>query len=49
LESYINVHYIPPVIRETDPERLWLNLRPLSLNFWLKNRTAHFNLAQIME
>jgi asparagine synthase (glutamine-hydrolysing) len=38
LESYINVHYIPPVVRETDPERLWLNLRPLNLNLWLKNR-----------
>lgn len=37
LESYVDRAGIPPVCGETDPERLWVNLRPLSLDFWLRS------------
>jgi asparagine synthase (glutamine-hydrolysing) len=35
LEQYIVRSRVPVVSREKDPWRAWINLRPLSLNFWL--------------
>lgn len=37
LESYIVRNRVPAVSREKDPWRAWVNLRPLSLNFWLRS------------
>lgn len=35
LAAYVRRAAIPPV--SADPERFWINLRPLSLNYWLEN------------
>jgi asparagine synthase (glutamine-hydrolysing) len=40
LAPYVRRAAIPPVSTETDRERLWMNLRPLSLNYWLQNLIA---------
>jgi asparagine synthase (glutamine-hydrolysing) len=37
LGNYVDRAGIPAVCRETDVERLWVNLRPLSLDFWLRS------------
>jgi asparagine synthase (glutamine-hydrolysing) len=37
LDAYIKRAAIPAVSGETDQERLWFNLRPVSLNYWLQN------------
>ena len=42
LTSYVRREAIPAVTTETDPERLWMNLRPLSLNYWLQNLRADY-------
>jgi hypothetical protein len=31
---------IPPVTEERDIMKLWMNLRPHSLNYWLANRSG---------
>jgi asparagine synthase (glutamine-hydrolysing) len=36
LERYVVRNRIPPVARETDSWAVWTNLRPLSLNYWLR-------------
>lgn len=36
LSQYIDRKAIPQIVGEEDPNRLWLNLRPLSLNLWLQ-------------
>jgi asparagine synthase (glutamine-hydrolysing) len=40
LAAYVRRADIPPLTTETDRERLWMNLRPLSLNYWLQNLSA---------
>ena len=42
LALYVRRAAVPPVSAETDRERLWINLRPLSLNYWLQNLKADF-------
>jgi len=42
LASYVRRAAVPPVRAETDRERLWMNLRPHSLNYWLQNLNADF-------
>jgi asparagine synthase (glutamine-hydrolysing) len=42
LAFYVRRAAVPPVTTETAPERLWINLRPLSLNYWLHNVNADF-------
>jgi hypothetical protein len=43
LALYVRRAAVPPVSAETDRERLWMNLRPLSLNYWLHNLMADFS------
>ena len=43
LASYVRRGAVPPVSTETDPERLWMNLRPISLNYWLHNLKCRFS------
>jgi asparagine synthase (glutamine-hydrolysing) len=38
LAKYVSREKIPPVYREAIPWEAWVNLRPLSLNFWLRLR-----------
>ena len=38
LEQYVIRNRVPTVFREKDPWSAWINLRPLSLNFWLRSR-----------
>ncbi len=46
LGSYVRRAAVPPVSTETDPERLWMNLRPLSLNYWLHSLKAdYYNMS----
>lgn len=40
LAAYVRRAAVPPVSAETDPERVWMNLRPLSLNYWLHHLFA---------
>lgn len=40
LSVYVRREGIPPLTTETDLQRLWMNLRPLSLNFWLQKMLA---------
>jgi asparagine synthase (glutamine-hydrolysing) len=40
LDTYVSRERIPPVCGEQDPERIWTNLRPLCLNYWLKAQGA---------
>ena len=42
LAAYVRRAAVPPVSIETDPERLWMNLRPVSLNFWLQDLDAGY-------
>jgi len=42
LASYVRRQAVPPVSAETDRERLWMNLRPVSLNYWLQNLNADY-------
>ena len=42
LALYVRRAAVPPVSGETDRERLWINLRPVSLNYWLQNLKAEF-------
>ncbi len=35
LAKYVDRAKIPPVHRMEDSQQSWMNLRPLSLNFWL--------------
>jgi asparagine synthase (glutamine-hydrolysing) len=37
LAAYVRRDAVPPVSAATDSGRLWLNLRPVSLNYWLQN------------
>ena len=37
LERYVRRNYIPRLFRETDIWTAWINLRPISLNYWLKS------------
>ena len=37
LDHYVRRSRIPSVFGETDAENSWMNLRPLSLNYWLKS------------
>ena len=37
LVAYVNSAAIPPVAGDNDVFRLWVNLRPRSLNYWLTN------------
>jgi len=38
LEQYVIRDRVPAVFGEKDPWSIWINLRPLSLNFWLRSR-----------
>jgi asparagine synthase (glutamine-hydrolysing) len=38
LEKYVIRHKVPAVFGENDPWSVWINLKPLSLNFWLRSR-----------
>jgi len=38
LKQYVIRDRVPAVFGEKDPWRVWINLRPLSLNFWLHSR-----------
>jgi asparagine synthase (glutamine-hydrolysing) len=38
LEQYLIRDRVPAVFGEKDPWSVWINLRPLSLNFWLRSR-----------
>jgi len=38
LEQYVIRQRIPSVFEQNDPWSIWINLRPLSLNFWLRSR-----------
>jgi asparagine synthase (glutamine-hydrolysing) len=40
LSCYVNRPAVPPLAGETDLGRIWTHLRPLSLQFWLRNRNA---------
>jgi asparagine synthase (glutamine-hydrolysing) len=40
LAKYIDRSSIPLVIGERNTDRLWMNLRPLSLNYWLQRLRA---------
>jgi asparagine synthase (glutamine-hydrolysing) len=40
LASYVERNRIPGVFAEEDPWKAWINLRPLSLNFWLQSEVA---------
>lgn len=40
LSAYVRRGSIPRLTTETDQQRLWMNLRPVSLNFWLDNLNA---------
>jgi hypothetical protein len=37
IRTYVNFGKIPPIWSNTEPIETWVNLRPLSLNLWLKN------------
>ncbi|HEX5734964.1 MAG TPA: asparagine synthase-related protein [Blastocatellia bacterium] len=37
LTRYIDVNAIPQIAQEKDPYKLWLNTRPVSLNYWLRD------------
>jgi asparagine synthase (glutamine-hydrolysing) len=37
LTEYVNRAAIPPLAGEANSHKLWMNLRPLSLNFWLRH------------
>lgn len=37
LQRYVSRHKIPPVWMEGSSSTAWINLKPLSLNFWLRN------------
>jgi asparagine synthase (glutamine-hydrolysing) len=37
LTKYVNRETIPRVAGANDPDQYWLNMRPLGLNYWLKN------------
>jgi len=37
LERFVRRNRIPPVFSRTDYNAAWINLRPLSLNYWLKS------------
>jgi asparagine synthase (glutamine-hydrolysing) len=41
LERYVNRANVPGVFGQEDAEETWTNLRPLSLNFWLKSLIAN--------
>ena len=36
LTRYVNRSAIPRIAQEADPDKLWLNTRPISLNYWLR-------------
>ena len=38
LEQYVIRRRVPAVFSKTDSWSVWINLRPLSLNFWLRSR-----------
>ena len=38
LSRYIDRARVPPVSGQTDPDTTWINLRPLSLDFWLRRQ-----------
>lgn len=40
LERYVIRRRVPAVFKKTDSWGAWINLRPLSLNFWLRSREA---------
>jgi asparagine synthase (glutamine-hydrolysing) len=40
LNRYVNRRAVPALAGETDLGRIWTHLRPLSLQFWLRNRNA---------
>jgi asparagine synthase (glutamine-hydrolysing) len=40
LGCYVHRNRIPKVFKETDAWKAWINLRPLSLNFWLPSAHA---------
>lgn len=40
LTRFIEPKALPTVARETDSTRLWTNLRPHSLNYWLQSRSS---------
>jgi asparagine synthase (glutamine-hydrolysing) len=42
LAAYVRRAAVPPVTTETDPWRLRINLRPVSLNLWLENLSAGY-------
>jgi hypothetical protein len=46
LRRYINIDRIPSLTNEKDFSQVWLNLRPFTLNFWLKN--IHFQRQNAM-
>jgi asparagine synthase (glutamine-hydrolysing) len=37
LTGYVDRDAIPPVTGDDDPLRVWANMRPLSLNYWLRH------------
>lgn len=39
LTKYVDRDAVPQVAGEEDPNETWMNLHPLSLNFWLRNLT----------
>jgi asparagine synthase (glutamine-hydrolysing) len=38
LSRYIDRARVPPVSGQTDPDTTWINLRPLSLDYWLRRQ-----------
>jgi asparagine synthase (glutamine-hydrolysing) len=40
LKRYVDRPAVPPLAGETDLGRIWTNLRPLCLQFWLRHRDA---------
>ena len=45
LEHYVVRNRIPPCLGEKDPWRAWIHLRPLSLNFWLRQQNARVQMG----
>ena len=43
LNKYVNRSAIPQIAQEKDIYKLWLNTRPVSLNYWLKGFTSSAN------
>jgi asparagine synthase (glutamine-hydrolysing) len=49
LTEYVERDAISPISREADSDRLWMNIRPLSLNYWLLNLVPIKNKSESEE